>query len=219
MTVTEQRHRPVLEVDRWAVTFSAPAWPSPNPCRKVDEVPVVRNESLSGDQVESPYPTRLLGRFHVMQTEPVAIPGVAGHVVLDTWIKEPQITVAGYPVPRVGRGEFALPGVEGRIVVATVRFGLIDRCPVITIDGIKHRMGPRAPAVLRMLAVLPLVLFVGGAIGGLVGSTAIACNSRIVQTSLSGPAKAARMVAVFVAAGVTTLALAHMVSGVLYTLI
>ncbi|WP_433532682.1 hypothetical protein ACQPYA_12010 [Micromonospora sp. CA-263727] len=146
-----------------------------------------------------------------MNTEAISIDGVAGPVVVTTnafWGR-PVVTVAGVPAPRTGSRRYALPAVAGGTVDATVRSALADPYPTVEVNGVQHRTGPPVPAVLRVLAPLPILLVVvGGAVGGLIGALGFMANLAVARTPASSVVKALSMVGVGVAASVAWLAIA-----------
>jgi hypothetical protein len=138
-----------------------------------------------------------------MRTEPMFISGLAGPVVVtvNPFTGKQSVTVAGYPVPRRGRGHCTLPAAEGGVVAARVRSSFADPYPVIEIGGVKHRTGPSVPVVLRVLAVLPIVLVgIGGLIGGAIGGAGVVGNLAILRTAQSAVVKVVWMILVLAAA-------------------
>ncbi|MFG3687000.1 hypothetical protein [Micromonospora sp. NPDC047740] len=106
----------------------------------------------------------------------------------------PRVLVGG--IPETGRRNvFELPAVGGGTVRAKLRSNLLDPYPVIDIDGVKHRTGPKTPVVLRVLILLPFLLVIkGGLIGGLFGGVGFAVNHSIARSDRSTGAKAALMI-------------------------
>jgi hypothetical protein len=145
-----------------------------------------------------------------VQIGPVTIPGVAGLVAVDLkfFSNKHVVTVGGRPLARVGRATYELPTSNGRIAVAKLRTNALDPYPVIEIDGVKHRTGPAVPIALRVLALLPALLLVGGALGGAFAAAGVIGNMAIARTMRPAAIKAALMVAVLVAAAVAWLVLA-----------
>lgn len=138
-----------------------------------------------------------------MRTEPLEIGGLAGPVVvtMNTFTGKHAVTVGGREAPGTRRGNYTLPTVDGRTIPARLHTSLLDPYPTIEISGVKHRTGPSLPAVLRLLALLPLaVLFVGGALGGAIGGAAVGVNIAVSRQKQSTAMKAVLMIAVLVAA-------------------
>ena len=150
-----------------------------------------------------------------MQTEPITIDGVAGPVVVATnalWGR-PVVTVFGQAAPRVNRREYALPAVGGGAVHATLRSRLADPYPTVEVNGIRHRTGPKVPAVLQVLALLPIVLVsIGGAIGGLIGAMGVLANLAIARTRIPSAGKALIMIGVGVIAALVWIVIAAALS-------
>jgi hypothetical protein len=137
-----------------------------------------------------------------VKTEPIAIPGVAGPVVVATtfWGRF-VVTVADQAVPRIGKRQYALPSAVGGTVHATLRSRISDPYPTVEANGVRHRTGPKVPVVLQVLALLPMVLVgIGGALGGLAGALGAIANLGIARTRMPAAAKALVMVAIGAAA-------------------
>lgn len=150
-----------------------------------------------------------------MRTEPVTIRGLAGPVVvtMNTFTGRSSVTVNGAPVQGGRRGGYDLPTANGGTVPAKVRANLLDPYPIIEVGGVKHRTGPQVPAALRVLTLLPLILVLGGAIGGLLGGVGAVTNLAVARTRQSTAAKAGIMVLVLLAAAVAYVVVASAVLG------
>jgi hypothetical protein len=123
---------------------------------------------------------------------------VEGPIVVTTsaWGRA-DVTVGGVPAPRTRKSEFALPGRGGRTVQATVRSSLTDPYPTLEIGGIRHRTGPKVPAALQALALLPFLLVaVGGLLGGLIGGLGVAVNLTVARARIPASVKALIMIGV-----------------------
>ncbi|WP_433308918.1 hypothetical protein ACQP0U_19160 [Micromonospora sp. CA-269861] len=145
-----------------------------------------------------------------MNTEPLNVDGVAGPIVVATkaFIGHPAVTVGGVPAPRTGR-RFALPAVGGGVVQATVRTVLADPYPTVEVNGVQHRTGPPMPIFLRILVLLPILLFtVGGILGALVGALGVAANLTVARTRMATAVKALTMVGVGIGTVIVWLAVA-----------
>ncbi len=121
-----------------------------------------------------------------MRTDPITIDVVDGPIVVTTsaWGRA-DVTVGGVPAPRTGSREFALPGKRGRTVQAIVRSRLTDPYPSLEIGGISHRTGPKVPAVLQVLAMLPFLLVtVGGILGGIIGAFGVVANLAVARNRI-----------------------------------
>ncbi|MEU8153266.1 hypothetical protein AB0B94_06345 [Micromonospora sp. NPDC048986] len=145
-----------------------------------------------------------------MNTEPLNVAGVAGPIVVATkaFFGHPAVTVGGVPAPRTGR-RYALPTVDGGVVQATVRTVLADPHPTVEVNGVQHRTGPPMPILLRILVLLPILLFtVGGILGALVGAVGVWGNLTVAHTRMAPAVKALAMVGVGVGTVIVWLAVA-----------
>jgi len=144
-------------------------------------------------------------RFH-----PVAIDGIAGPVGMDVhWFTgRHSVTVGGQPAAKTSRRSYQLPTTDGRTVEATVRSSFFDVYPALAIGGVKHRLGPPTPVVLRVLMLLPVVLVAGGAIGIFLGLVAILANAAVLRQQVSTSVKIALMLGILGAAALVWFILA-----------
>jgi hypothetical protein len=145
---------------------------------------------------------------------PITIDGVAGPVVVTTptlWGK-PSLTVGGQPAARVGSRQYLLPATAGGTVDAALRTGFADPYPSVEINGVRHRTGPKVPVVLRVLALLPILLVAGGALGGLIGALGVVANLAVARTRIPSVAKAPIMIGVGAVAFLVWLAVAAALS-------
>lgn len=140
-----------------------------------------------------------------MHTEPMVIDGLAGPVVMsvNSFTGKHSVTVGGQPVSGTRRGMYTLPTADGQTVAARLRASLLDPYPSLEIAGVKHRSGPALPLALRVLAVLPLVLIIGGLIGGAIGAAGVIVNLGIARGQLSTAVKSLLMILILVVAVVT----------------
>jgi hypothetical protein len=119
-----------------------------------------------------------------MRTQPLAIPGLAGPIVLESsfWTSQFTVTVGGHEAPRTGRRRFALPAAGGGAVEGTLRGTFLDVYPTVEIAGTRYPTGPAVPVILRILVALPFVLvFLGGLVGGLIGAAGVLGNMAVVR--------------------------------------
>ncbi len=140
-----------------------------------------------------------------MEAEPtVEVPGIEGHVSVSAagLFSAPTILLDGKPAPAgPDRGTVLLPRMSGGTATARLTSTLYDVSPVIEVDGVKHILGPKVPAWLGFIAILPIgLLFAGGAIGGLLGALAVGINQKVVRGSWSVSLKAVSMLGVGFAA-------------------
>jgi len=150
-----------------------------------------------------------------MRSGPVPIPGVAGQVMVDSnfWTGRQVVTVDGVPMSSGGRKRFTLPAADGSTVEARVRSSLVNPFPTVEIAGVKHPTGPELPAVLKVLIVLPLMLVVGGLVGGLIGAMGMLANARIAAWNRSAFVKAFVMIGVLLAAAIVWLLVVDAIVG------
>lgn len=151
-----------------------------------------------------------------VQTEPIAIEGVAGPVVVDVpSFGRPVIRVGYQDAPRVAGRRYALPGAAGGTVEATLRGGFADPYPTLDVNGIRYRTGPQSPSALRVLTMVPILLVgIGGLLGGLLGVVAVLVNVAIVRTQMSVTGKVLAVIGVIVAAAVAYFAIAATILGI-----
>lgn len=148
-----------------------------------------------------------------MQTEPIAIDGVAGPVAVSpAFWGRPSITVAGQPVPRTGR-QYALPAADGGTVQATVRGGWADAYPTVEVNGVPYRTGPKPPVALQILTMVPILLVaIGGLLGALIGLAGIAANLSVARSQMPVARKALAMVGIIVVAALVLFVIAGALS-------
>jgi hypothetical protein len=138
-----------------------------------------------------------------VNTEPIAIDGVAGPVVVSTnalW-GTPVVMVGYQTASRIGKREYALPSSFGGTVHATLRSRFADPYPTVEVNGVRHRTGPKMPVVLQVIALLPIALVgIGGLIGGLIGALGVMANVAVARTRISSAGKAFIMIGIGVVA-------------------
>ncbi|HEU4421254.1 MAG TPA: hypothetical protein VFR67_01800 [Pilimelia sp.] len=120
-----------------------------------------------------------------------------------------SMTVGGQPASKSGRRTYHLPTTDGHIVQAKVRRSFFfDVYPTVDVAGTAYRLGPPTPVALRVVMLLPLILFAGAAIGAAIGMAAIFVNAAILRASVSTGAKIALMIVVLGIAAVLWLVVA-----------
>ena len=127
-----------------------------------------------------------------METQPIAIDGVAGPIVVttDRFGGRAEVTVNGRPAPLHGDRHHQLPATTGGTVDAVVRAGIIDPYPTVEVNGVRHRTGPAVSRSAKALAALPVVPAVlGGLAGGLVGVAGFLANGALLRSRLSPSVK------------------------------
>jgi hypothetical protein len=145
----------------------------------------------------------------------LTIPGLASPVFVESspFSGRYTITAGGYPAARLGRLRYAVPAAGGGTVETSISGGFFDAYPTLTVNGIKHRTGPPVPVILRILAVAPIALVIGGLIGGLIGALGCAVNMAVVRMSLPSVGKAVLVLAVGFVAFVMYVVAAAAVAG------
>jgi hypothetical protein len=136
-----------------------------------------------------------------MGTEPLNVRGLAGPLVVTHNFLTGRLTmtVGGRPAERIGRTRrYALPAAGGGTVEGEVRGGFFDPYPSVYVGGVAHRTGPLVPVALRVLALLPVLLLLGGLLGGLVAALGVAVNQVVVRLSQPNMLKAVMMLGVAV---------------------
>jgi len=112
----------------------------------------------------------------------------------------PKVFVNHQPAPRGKAREILLRRNDGTSVVARLKpsvFGL--DVPQLVVDGKTIRaVDPLKWYVWVWIALPILLLFVGGALGGIVGALGLTTNARIVRSKMNGLAKFALTAAVSV---------------------
>ncbi|MFG3577834.1 hypothetical protein [Micromonospora chersina] len=154
-----------------------------------------------------------------MRTEPIQIDGLAGPVVVTApTFGAASITVGEQSATRTRGNRYALPAADGTLVDAKLTSGLLDPYPSLEIAGVKHRTGPRVPALLQVITALPFVVFIlalhGGVIGGIVAGAAMVTNVKIARGSQSTAVKALLMLCVLGASTMAWLAIAALLQQV-----
>jgi len=137
-----------------------------------------------------------------MRTEPMMIDGLAGPVVIsvNAFTGKHSVTVGGQPASGTRRGSYTLPTSDGRTVPAKLRSSLIEPHPILEIGGVRHRSGPALPLVLRVLALLPAVLVIGGVIGGIIGALGIGVNLAVARGRQSTVVRSLLMIGILAVA-------------------
>jgi hypothetical protein len=121
-----------------------------------------------------------------MQTVP--IPGFEGQrieVKVSSGFSSSQLFVNGQPAPAAPKkGQYLLRRNDGREVSAQFKGSFPDPVPVLLVDGQTIRLADPMPWYEMAWALFPLVLvFLGGAIGGLLGGGAATVNAQIMRSS------------------------------------
>lgn len=152
---------------------------------------------------------------NLVRTQPVSIPGLAGPVVVSAGFFSLRYTVSvnGVDVRRTGRATYQLPAADGTMVEGKLRSGFFEPFPALQIHGVTYRTGPAVPLAVRILAVIPFLLFtVGGVLGAVLGAAGVVGNLAIARQSIPTAVKALSMVGVLIAVVVVWLVLAAAVT-------
>src|SRR5215475_3067120 len=106
-----------------------------------------------------------------MQSQPLAIPGVSGPVTVQVnpWSGKRRLFVGGAEIP-TKRGKFELPGPDGQPLPGRIDMMWWDVYPKLEIGGTKYPTGPEVPTGVKVVALLPFVLVVGGFFGAIFGA-------------------------------------------------
>ncbi len=147
--------------------------------------------------------------------------GFEGHVVeaeLSSFLSGPKLFFNGQPAPKgKKRGEFALLRDDGKVVVARWKpVALGFDVPQLIVDGKHLSIAEPLKWYQLVWSAWPLLLvFFGGAIGGLAGGAAAAANIFLWRTDISRGLKYALTGAISVFAFVVYLVLATLVQSAL----
>ncbi|MET0698614.1 MAG: hypothetical protein ABWY93_03025, partial [Mycobacterium sp.] len=97
--------------------------------------------------------------------------------------------------------------VQGRLLTPYT-----DAFPKVEVGGVVYPTGPATPIGLRILALLPVVLFVGGALGIVLAGFAIIANFAVIRSGASKVAVMATCVGTAVAGAGLYLAIAALIT-------
>lgn len=123
------------------------------------------------------------------------------------------LTMDGAPVEG-RRGRYELATSTGESVPARLRGSFLDLYPTLEVNDQYYRTGPKTPAIVNVLRVLPLVLIaVGGLIGAVFAVIGLVANHSLARAERSNGAKLAAMAGVVAACTAGWLVLAAVVAG------
>ncbi len=113
-----------------------------------------------------------------------------------------HVRVSGQEVPRDGRGgPFRVPLADGRTAALDVRGRGYDYVPRVTVEGRQIALARDLAAWEYAVSAVPLLLlFVGGAVGGLAGASAAYFNLWVMRSRFPAPARVGIALAVAVVA-------------------
>lgn len=123
-----------------------------------------------------------------------------------------KLLVDGQPAPKgPKRSQFLVRGTDGRDSVVELKKVLPDPVPQVLWAGQTIRLEEPLAWYQWLWVCIPLVLmFVGGAIGGVVGAVAMTINTRILRSKLSGLLRYATTAIVSALAGGAYVVIARM---------
>lgn len=135
-----------------------------------------------------------------MPFAPLAIPGVAGNVIVEgSFWRGYRLTLNGERLKLHGfpRTKLTLPGTAGPIQ-AKMKGGMLRAHPSVVVDDVEYASGPPTPWAQQVLALLPLLglVLVQGALGFLVAFGGVAIGMKIIRTERSSTQKIALLVAI-----------------------
>jgi len=130
----------------------------------------------------------------------------------------PRIIIDGKPAPKGSkRGQYILTDNNKFKVVVQIRQVFLDPVPQLIVDGQVVKLAESLNALQWIWSGLPIILvFLGGALGGVLGATAFWLNTRIFRSEMSsvekfiltGIVSAIAVIVFFVLASLLGLALA-----------
>lgn len=115
------------------------------------------------------------------------------------WLGQLRLWCLGREVPRSKeKGKpFLIRGPDGTQARVHVKGGGLDYLPRIEVDGHQIPLGRPLSALEYGLGGIPLLLmFLGGAIGGMSGAIGATCNYRVLRTNAAVPMKVLGIVGV-----------------------
>lgn len=152
------------------------------------------------EPTESREPTPLGGAEAPSPETPDLPSGDAGPASVPAFtIKRPilgavEVFADGVPLQKKGffGSTYLLPMPDGTTRDLQLR-GYLTGARVV-FDGMEHRLEPSPPAWAWVLAVIPLVLLIGGAFGGLFGALGLVFNLRVATSRANAATKIGAMV-------------------------
>jgi len=143
-----------------------------------------------------------------------ALPGSPGstcRLQKTFWLGRLHVFYRGRPVARSKeRGKpFLVPLPDGRTARVVAKGNGLDYLPKLEVDGHPVLLGRPLSSLEYALGGLPLVLmFVGGALGGLAGGLGALCNYRLLRTERAQTVKVLGVIGVTAASAFTYVVLA-----------
>lgn len=149
-----------------------------------------------------------------MRTAPFTIPEVGYPLQVDVnvWTGRRRLFAGAHEVPTYF-GRFELVGGSGRRVAGLIRpLRIWQTHPRIEVDGTVHRTGPEAPAPMKALAFLPLLLlFIGGLPGASLGVAGVLVNFVVIRSTGSRRVAVATCIGTLLLGAVVLFAIAGIV--------
>ena len=123
-------------------------------------------------------------------TYPLYIPGFETHdvdVVPAGFVRGPRLLLNGNPAPRgPKRHQYVLTRPDRSKVLVHLKPSMLDPVPKVLVDGEQVEVVDSLPVIQLILSGLPLVmLFIGGAIGGLIGGAAYWLSLIVFRSEMS----------------------------------
>ena len=152
-----------------------------------------------------------------MQTAPLAIPGLPGPVTVDVneWTGRRRLFVGSHEVP-TKRGRFEFPAPNGQLIPGRIKpMRIWETYPKLEFGDVIHATGPEAPTWMKVLACLPILLVVGGALGAVLGVLAIVANLTVIRSSAPKAAVVATSIGTLLAGAAILVIVSLVVTGAL----
>lgn len=123
-------------------------------------------------------------------TYPLYIPGFENHevkVLPAGFVRGPRLLLNGNPAPRSPRrNQYILTRPDGSKTLVHLKPSMLDPVPKVLVDGEQVEVVDSLPVVQLVWSGLPLLmLFIGGAIGGLIGGGAYWLNLIVFRSEMS----------------------------------
>jgi hypothetical protein len=145
---------------------------------------------------------------------PLTLAGVTSHrvVLRRTW-RGMTLLVDGRPATRQGRKRYLIPTDDGGSETLELKPGFLSLDPKVIFRDETHELEEPLAWYEWVLVALPLLLVVGGAVGGALGVIAVFINHRIIRSKMSTPARIGTSLGVTVAATIAWIIIALIVEG------
>ena len=149
---------------------------------------------------------------------PLLLPGFEGQRIVvrsASFFSGAKILQNDAPVPGAGRmRHYLLRRDDGQEIVAQLKGNGLDPVPQVVIDGQVIELERPLSLAEWLAAGLPLILLMGGAVGGGLGVASVYCNIAVMRGGLPAPVKYLACFGIFLVAasimGVVAIAFAPM---------